>query len=154
MPTPEQILEREGRTLPTTHPVVANLAMTVRAGSLLFVSGHGPFVDGRPAHTGKLGVDVTIEGGQEAAETVIMNLLGTLKAELAELSRISRFVKLLVFVNASSDFAQHHLVADGATNLLVKVFGDIGRPTRSAVGVASLPLNFAVEIEAVVEVRD
>ncbi len=153
MPTPERILEREGRTLPTTHPVVANSAMTVRA-ELLFVSGHGPFVDGRPAHTGKLGVDVTIEGGQEAADTVTMNLLGPLKAELGELSRISRFVKLLVFVNASSDFAQHHLVADGATNLLVKVFGDIGRPARSAVGVASLPLNFAVEIEAVVEVRD
>ena len=84
----------------------------------------------------------------------MMNILGTLKAELTELSRIARFVKLLVFVNASPDFAEHHVVADGATDLLVKAFGDAGRPTRSAIGVASLPLNFSVEIEAVVEVRD
>ena len=84
----------------------------------------------------------------------MMNILGTLKSELGELSRISRFVKLQVLVNATPDFAQHHLVADGATDLLVRVFGEIGRPARSAVGVASLPFDFSVEIEAVVEVSD
>ena len=152
--TPEELLEREGMTLPMAHPVVANYVMIVRAGPLLFVSGHGPFVDGKPAHTGKLGADVTIEGGRKAAETVIMNILGTLKADLGELSRIARFVKLLVLVNATPDFDQHHLVADGATDLLVKAFGDSGRPARSAVGAASLPFDFSVEIEAVVEVRD
>jgi len=82
----------------------------------------------------------------------MLNILGTLRSELGELSRIERFVKLLVFVNATAEFTEHHLVANGATDLLVKVFGDRGRPARSAVGMASLPFDFAVEIEAVVEV--
>ena len=151
---PEERLEGEGLTLPTSHPPVANYASTVRTGALLFVSGHGAFADGKPIHTGKLGSDVTVEGGQRAAEAVVLNILGTLKTELGELSRISRFVKLLVLVNATPDFAEHHLVANGATDLLVRVFGDIGRPARSAIGMGSLPFNFAVEIEAVVEVRD
>lgn len=151
---PEQVLEREGLTLPMTHPVVANYEKTVRTGLLLFVSGHGPFVDGEPAYTGRLGDDVTVESGRAAAETVMMNIFGTLKMELGELSRISRFVKLLVLVNATPDFAEHHIVADGATDLLVKVFGDNGRPARSTAGMASLPFNFSVEIEAIVEVRD
>jgi len=151
---PEEVLNREGLTLPVPHPVVANYVKTVRTGSLLFVSGHGPFVDGRPEHIGKLGADVTVDGGRDAAQMVMMNILGTLKSELGELSRINRFVKLLVLVNATPDFAEHHLVADGATDLLVKVFGEIGRPARSAVGVASLPFDFSVEIEAVVEVSD
>ncbi|TME83873.1 MAG: RidA family protein [Chloroflexi bacterium] len=152
--TPEERLQREGLALPAPHPLVANYARTVRTGSLLFVSGHGPFVDGQPAYMGKLGAEVTVENGQKAAATVMLNLLGTLKAELGELSRVSRFVKLLVFVNATPDFAEHHLVANGATDLLVKAFGDFGRPTRSAVGTASLPFNFAVELEAIVELRD
>ena len=152
--TPEERLQREGLALPGPHPLVANYARTVRTGSLLFVSGHGPFVDGQPAYMGKLGAEVTVENGQKAAATVMLNLLGTLKAELGELSRVSRFVKLLVFVNATPDFAEHHLVANGATDLLVKAFGDFGRPTRSAVGTASLPFNFAVELEAIVELRD
>ena len=84
----------------------------------------------------------------------MLNLLGTLKTELKDLSRVARFLKLVVFVNAASDFTEHHLVANGATDLLVKVFGEAGAPTRSAVGVASLHFDFSVEIEAIVEVRD
>jgi enamine deaminase RidA (YjgF/YER057c/UK114 family) len=103
---------------------------------------------------GKLGADMTVENGQKAAATVMLNLLGTLKAELGELFRVSRFVKLLVFVNSTPGFAEHQLVANGATDLLVKVFGDLGRPTRTAVGAGSLPFNFAVELEAIVELRD
>lgn len=152
--SPEQALEAAGLTLPPPHPTVANYVLTVRTGSLVFVSGHGPFVEGRAAHTGKVGADLTVEKGQEAARAVMMNMLTTLKAELGELSRIARFVKLLVFVNATAEFDQHHIVANGATDLLVLIFGDAGRPSRSAVGMASLPLNFSVEIEAVVEVRD
>jgi enamine deaminase RidA (YjgF/YER057c/UK114 family) len=152
--TPEQVLEREGLALPMSHPVVANYAKTVRTGALVFVSTHGPFVDGTPAHIGRVGAELTLESGRRAAEAVMMNILGTLKGDLGELSRISRFVKLLVAVNATPDFTQHHLVADGATDLLVKVFGEIGRPARSALGMSSLPFNFAVEIEAIVEIRD
>lgn len=138
--------------LPAEHPVVANYAKTVRVGPLLFVAGHGPFVNGRPAHTGKLGAELGVSAGRKAAEVVMLNILGTLRSELGELSRVERFVKVVVFVNASADFTEHHLVADGATDLLVQVFGDRGRPARSAIGMASLPFNFAVEIEAVVEV--
>jgi enamine deaminase RidA (YjgF/YER057c/UK114 family) len=151
--SPEERLADMGVTLEMNHPVVANYAKAVRTGSLMFVSGHGPFVEGKVAFTGKIGGDVNVETGRMAARTVIVNLLGTLKAELGELSRISRWVKLLVLVNATPDFAEHHLVADGATDLLVGAFPEIGRPARSAVGMASLPLNFSVEIEAVVEIQ-
>ena len=151
--TPEERISAAGLRLSAAHPVVANYVKCVRVGSLLFVSGHGPFVDGQPAHTGKVGADLSLEQGQEAARAVTLNILGTLKAELGELSRVARFVKLLVMVNAVPEYDRHHLVADGATDLLVEVFGDLGRPARSALGVGSLPMNFAVEIEAVVEVR-
>lgn len=151
--TPEELLEREGLTIPAAHPAVANYVPAVRTGRLVFLSGHGPFVEGRLAHTGKLGAELSVEEGRRAAEAVALNMLGTLKSELGELSRVSRFVKLLVLVNAVPEFTEHHLVANGATDLLVKVFGDPGRPARSAAGMSSLPLDFAVEIEAVVEVR-
>jgi enamine deaminase RidA (YjgF/YER057c/UK114 family) len=152
--TPEDALGKAGITLPTPHPAVANYVMAVRTGSLLFVSGHGSFLDGRPAHIGKLGAGMTVSDGQDAARAVMLNVLGTIKARLGQLSRVSRFVKLLVMVNATPDFTDHHLVANGATDLLVTVFGEIGRPARSAMGTASLPLGFAVEIEAVVEVTE
>lgn len=149
---PEDVLEREGIALPETHPVVGNYVLCVRSGSLVFVSGHGPFVHGKPGFVGKVGTDLSIEEGKRAAEIVMLNILTSLKGELGELARISRFVKLLVLVNSGPDFTQHPAVANGATDLLVKVFGDRGRPARSAVGAPSLPLNIAVEIEAVVEV--
>jgi enamine deaminase RidA (YjgF/YER057c/UK114 family) len=119
---------------------------------LLFLSGHGSFVDGEPAHLGTLGANLSTEDGYRAAKVVLLNLLGTAKAEVGELSRIARWVKLTVLVNATPDFTEHHLVANGATDLLVAAFGEIGRPARTAMGVSSLPLGFAVEIEAVAEV--
>jgi enamine deaminase RidA (YjgF/YER057c/UK114 family) len=151
--TPEEVLERLGVTLRIPDPVQGTWARTVRSGSLLFVAGHGPFVSGKIEHPGKLGAELTVEDGRKEAEVTIMNILGSVKAELGELSRISRFVRLVVFVNATPDFTEHHQVAFGATDLLVKVFGDSGRPALAEVGVPSLPFNGAVEIEAVVEVR-
>jgi enamine deaminase RidA (YjgF/YER057c/UK114 family) len=151
--TPEAILQRDRVVLPTPHPAVGTYAMTVRTGSLLFVSGHGAFDDDGPIHTGRLGDELSTSDGTAAAETVMLNLLATVKAEVGELSRVTRFVKVVVFVNSAPDFTEQHLVANGATDLLVRTFGDhIGRPARSAVGVAALPLGFAVEIEAVLEV--
>ena len=118
------------------------------------MAGQGPFVRGKILHPGKLGAELTVEVGRKEAEVTILNILGMLKAELGELSRISRFVRVLVFVNSTPEFTQHHLVAEGATDLLVHLFGDVGRATLAEVGVASLPFNGAVEIEAVVEVRE
>lgn len=142
-------------TLPIPGPAPASWtwARTVRSGALLFVAGHGPFVDGKIVHAGRVGLDISVETGTQAAELTTLNILGTLKAELGELARISRFVRLVVFVNAAPDFAEHHLVAYGATDLLVRVFGEVGRPALSEVGVASLPFNGSVEIDAVVEIR-
>jgi enamine deaminase RidA (YjgF/YER057c/UK114 family) len=152
--TPEEILRRDGLELPEAHPVAGNYVLCARSGTLVFTAGHGPFVDGKPAYTGKVGRDLTVELARKAAETVMMNILSSLKLELGELSRVSRFLKLLVLVNAVDGFTQHAVVADGATDLLVKLFGDAGRPARSSVGAATLPFNISVEIEAVVEVRD
>ncbi len=150
MTSPEQRLADLGLALPPAHPVVANYAPCVASGALLFVAGHGPFVGGRPAHLGTVGVDVSVEEAREAARVVILNMLGTLKAELGELSRITRWVRAFVMVNAAPTFHEHYLVADGATDLLVAVFGEAGRPARSTVGM-SLPFDMSVEIEAVVE---
>jgi enamine deaminase RidA (YjgF/YER057c/UK114 family) len=139
--------------LPDVNQPVGSYTMAVRTGDLMFLSGHGAFVDGAPAHLGRLGESLTTAEGVLAAETVMKNLLATLRDELGSLDRVARVVKVVVFVNSTPDYAEQHLVANGATDLLVEVFGDrIGRPARSAVGVAALPLGFAVEIEAVVEV--
>jgi enamine deaminase RidA (YjgF/YER057c/UK114 family) len=147
--TPEGTLERAGVLLPTRHPAVGTYDMAARTCSLLFVSGHGAFDGGRPIHTGRLGEQLSTADGTVAAEAV----LATVKAEVGDLSRVARFVKVVVFVNSAPNFVEQHIVANGATDLLVRAFGDrIGRPARSAVGVAALPLGFAVEIEAVVEV--
>jgi enamine deaminase RidA (YjgF/YER057c/UK114 family) len=139
--------------LPEVNQPVGSYTMAVRTGDLLFLSGHGTFEDGVPVHLGRLGDSLTTAEGVLAARTVTKNLLATVRAELGSLDRVARVVKVVVFVNSAPGYVEQHLVANGATDLLVEVFGDrIGRPARSAVGVAALPLGFAVEIEAVVEV--
>ena len=149
---PEQRLRDLGHRLPAAHPVVATYDLATRVGPLLYLSGHGPFVDGRPWHLGTLGTDVSVADGAAAAQVTMLNILRTIHDATGDLDRIERFVKLTVFVASAPSFAEQHLVANGATDLLVSVFGDRGRPTRSAIGVAALPLGFCVEIEGVVEV--
>lgn len=141
--------------LPPPSRAVGTYVMAVRTGQLLFVSGHGAFDDGKPVHTGRLGESLTTEQGASAAEAVMRGLLATVQAELGDLDRVGRFVKVVVFVSSAPSFTEQHLVANGATDLLVDVFGEArGRPARSAIGVASLPLGFAVEIEVVVEISE
>lgn len=143
----------ESLALPEANSPVGGYVMAARQGHLLFVSGHGSFEGGEPRHLGRLGETLTTEEGAQAAAVVTLNLLATLKKELGDLDRVRRFVKLVVFVSSTPDYNEQHLVANGATDTLVRLFGeDAGRPARSAVGVAALPLGFAVEIEAVVEV--
>jgi enamine deaminase RidA (YjgF/YER057c/UK114 family) len=150
--TPEEALEQAGFALPEVNTPVANYVMAVRTGSLLFLSGHGAFDGGIPVHTGRLGADLGTEDARLAAEAVMLNLLATARAELGSLSAVARVVKVVVFVRSTPGFTEQHLVANGATDLLVRTFGNtVGRPARSAVGVAALPLGFAVEIEAVIE---
>jgi enamine deaminase RidA (YjgF/YER057c/UK114 family) len=136
--------------LPTPHPAIGSYEMAVRSGDLMFLSGHGCFESGRPIHTGRLGADLTTEQGRQAARAVALNLLATIVDQMGDLSHVEQVVKMVVFVNSAPEFTEQHLVANGATDLLVDVLGDAGRTARSAIGVASLPLGFAVEIEAVI----
>jgi enamine deaminase RidA (YjgF/YER057c/UK114 family) len=139
-------------TIPSPSAPAANYVGTVRTGNLVFVSGHGPLrSDGRFV-AGKLGRDLTVEAGYEAAKLTALQCLASLQVEVGNLDRVRRIVKLLVMVNCTQDFEQHPAVANGASDLLVALFGDSGKHARSAVGMQALPMSIAVEVEMVVEV--
>jgi enamine deaminase RidA (YjgF/YER057c/UK114 family) len=152
-PTPEARLAALGITLPAVDKPIANYVKAVRVGNLLYTSGHGPCGQLQPDQKGKVGSDLTIEQGAAAARATGICLLATLKAELGSLSRVKRIVKVLGMVNASPAFPDQPKVMNGFSDLMVAVFGDRGRHARSAVGMASLPGDMAVEIEMVVEVE-
>jgi enamine deaminase RidA (YjgF/YER057c/UK114 family) len=119
---------------------------------MVYVSGQVPMVDGKPAFLGRLGADgLTVDQGVQAAQRCAINVLAALKAELGDLSRVRRVVKLTGFVASAPDFHDQPKVINGASELLVEVFGDAGRHARSAVGMAALPLGVPVEVEAIVE---
>jgi enamine deaminase RidA (YjgF/YER057c/UK114 family) len=152
MPTPEERLQQLGVDLPTPAAPVAAYVPTVRTGNLLYVSGQVPLVNGTPTHLGHLGDDVGLEDGRAAARTCAINLLAALKAELGELSRVTRVVKVTGFVASAPGFTDQPKVVNAASELFGEAFGDAGRHARSAVGVAALPLGVPVEVEAIVEV--
>ena len=154
MATPEERLEQMGITLPELQASVASLVPAVRTGDLLFLSGSGPASgsDGKVT-LGKLGRELNVELGYESARLVGLNLIARLKAELGDLGRVKRVVKLLCMVNSVPDFTEQPAVANGCSDLLVEVFGERGRHARSAVGMSSLPSNIPVEIEMIVEVE-
>lgn len=153
----ERKLEALGLSLPPIPQPVANYVPLVRTGNLLFVSGHGPGVitDGKLSFIqGKLGKDLDVEQGYDAARQVMLNVLQSVKQELGDLDKVKRVVKLLGFVNCTPDFPDQPKVINGASDLLVELFGERGRHARSAVGMQQLPFGIAVEIEMVVEVED
>jgi enamine deaminase RidA (YjgF/YER057c/UK114 family) len=140
--------------LPDSIPPVGNYVRAVRTGDLLFISGHLPDSAGAPLHSGKLGRDVTTEQGYQAARQAAVNLLGTVRQHVGDLNRVHRIVKLLGMVNSTEAFTEQPQVIDGASDLLREVFGGAAMHARSAVGMAQLPRNNCVEIEAVIEVRE
>jgi enamine deaminase RidA (YjgF/YER057c/UK114 family) len=149
----EQRLKELSIELPKAAAPAANYVPTVRAGDLLFVSGQVTVKDGQFTFVGKLGRDYTLEQGQQAARLCAINVLAQVKAALdGDLDRVKRCVKLTVFVNSVDDFTDQPKVANGASDLLVEVLGDAGRHARSAIGVNVLPLDLAVEVEAIFEV--
>jgi enamine deaminase RidA (YjgF/YER057c/UK114 family) len=147
--SPENKLRELGLELPELRPAVGSYISCVRTGNLLFTAGQG--VD---EFHGKLGRELTTDDGYLAAQQSMLNLLAVVKNELGDLSKINKFVKLLVMVNSTEDFTKQPAVANGASDLLDKVFGEKGKHGRSAVGMAQLPNNTAIEIEMVVEVED
>ena len=150
----EAKLAELGLSLPAPPAPVANYVRSVRIGDLVFLSGHGPTRDGKFAYQGKVGVERTIEEGYKAAELVMLNLLASLKQEIHDLDRVDRIVKLLGMVNCTPDFGQHPQVINGASDLLVELYGERGRHARSAVGMQSLPAGITVEIEMIVQLEE
>lgn len=150
---PESELERLGIELPKGATPVANYVRAVRTGNLLFLSGNGPKKADGTYITGRVGQDLTTEQGYEAARLTGINQIATLKAELGDLKRVKRIVKVLGMVNASPEFKDHPKVINGFSDLMVEVFGERGKHARSAVGMGSLPMGIAVEIEVIVEIE-
>ena len=147
-------LEELGLTLPEAAAPVAAYVPVVEAGGLLHVSGQLPFRDGQLV-TGRLGDGVSLEDGQAAAQACALMIVAQLKKHLGgELARVARIVKLGVFVNSTGDFTDQPKVANGASELMVALFGDNGRHARSAVGVPVLPLGAAVEVDAIVQIGE
>ena len=151
--SPEQRLESLGLTLPSAPRPAASYVAARVEGSLAYVSGQGPMRDGIAAYTGRLGDDLSVEDGKKSAELTMLNVLAALKAELGDLARIDGFVKLLVLVKATPEFDEHYLVANGASDLIMHVFGPSGAHARSAIGVVSLPFSISTEIEAIVRIN-
>ena len=151
----ESRLKEKNITLPTPNTPVANYVGAVRAGNLLFVSGHGPLrTDGKPAVRGKVGRELSVEQGYQVAREVGLNLLATTRASLGSLDKVKRVVKTLGMVNSADGFGDQPKVVNGFSDLMVEVFGEaIGKHARSAVGVAGLPFNAPVEVEVVLEVE-
>ena len=146
-------LQKLGITLPKVQPPMASYVNAVRTGNLVYLSGKGPTNAEGKFMTGKVGVDLTIEEGKIAARNTGLNLLAALKAEIGDLNKVKRIVKVLGMVNCPSDFTQQPQVINGFSDLMVEVFGEKGKHARSAVGMGSLPANIPVEIEMIVEVE-
>lgn len=149
----EERLEELNIKLNPAPPPVANYVNAVRTGNLMFMAGKGPNT-GDGYITGKVGTDLTIEEGYQAARLTGVAQLSVLKEELGDLNKVVRIVKVLGMVNADSAFTQQPEVINGFSDLMVEVFGERGKHARAAVGMASLPRNIAVEIEMIVEVQD
>ncbi len=153
----EQRLAELGIVLPPTFgaPPGMNFLTAVQVGELVFLAGHGPTgPDGKLAFQGKVGAEVSVEQGYQAARVTGLNLLATLQKELGSLDRVVKLVKVLGMVNAVDDFGKQPQVINGASDLFVEVFGEqIGKHARSAVGMSGLPNNMPVEIEMIVQVK-
>ena len=151
----ERKLAEMGLTVTEPNPAIGNFVPAVRTGNLVFVSGNLPRLpDGTMPRTGKLGSEVSVEEGAAAARQSAVNCLSAAKSIIGDLDKVQRVVKLLVMVNSDPSFDQQPLVGNGASDLLVELYGESGRHARSAVGMAALPRGAPVEVEMILEVAD
>lgn len=150
---PEENVSRLGIDISKPARPVANYVPAVQTGNLLFMSGQGPVKPVGGMVTGKVGDSLSVDEGYEAARLCGVRLIAALKAEVGDLNRVKRIVKLLGMVNAAPGFTDHPKVINGCSDLLVEVFGENGKHARSAVGMGSLPDQIAVEIEMIVEIE-
>lgn len=153
--SPKENLEKLGITLPTPVAPVANYVPYTQSGSLYSISGQIPLEDGKMPYIGKVGVDISEEAGVKAARLCAINIIAQINAICdGDLSRVNRIIKLGAFVNCADGFGNQPEVVNGASDLMVEVFGDKGRHSRSAVGTNALPRNVSVEIDALVDIAD
>ena len=145
-------LKKLGLVIPAPPQVGGKYVPTKQVGNLVYTSGQGPIVNGKPSVTGKLGKELSIEDGQEAARICILNVLSILQAQIGDLNKVKNVVKVLGFVASESGFNDQPAVINGGSQLLIDVFGDKGRHARSAIGTNELPGNIPVEIEVIFEV--
>lgn len=150
----ETKLKEKGIVLAAPGKPVANYVNAVRVGNLLYLAGKGPTKPDGTYVTGKVGKDLTVEQGYEAARLTAIAHLSVLKAELGDLNKVKRIVKVLGMVNCTEDFKDQPKVINGYSDLMVEIFGDKGKHARSAVGMYALPLGIAVEVEVIVEVEE
>ncbi len=150
--SPEKKITELNLQLPVSPVAGGTYKPIVQVGDICYVSGHVPIQPDGTMITGKVGADLNEEEANTAARVVGLAMLSALKNHLSSLDRVDRFVKVLGMVNATPDFAAHPTVINGFSDLMVEIFGDAGRAARSAVGVASLPFNIPVEIEAIIQV--
>lgn len=150
----EQLMKKLGIELTAPTSPMANYVNAVRTGNLLYLAGKGPGLPGKPLPVGKVGRDFTVEQAYVHARETGLSLIAVMKAELGDLDRVKRIVKILGMVNATPEFGQHPEVINGCSDLMVEVFGERGRHARSAVGMGSLPRGIPVEIEVIVEVEE
>ena len=148
----DQKMKELGLILPQPPKPIANYVPAVKTGNLLFVSGHGPYNDGKTRISGKVGRELTIEEGYQTARNVALNCLASVKATIGDLDKVKRVVKLLGMVNCTDDFKDQPKVINGCSDLLVAIFGDVGKHARSAVGMQALPNQIPVEIEMILEI--
>jgi enamine deaminase RidA (YjgF/YER057c/UK114 family) len=151
---PEERLRSLGLVLPPRPPALAQYELAVRTGSLLFLAGHAPLWGDERRFVGKVGRELSEADGYEASRLTALNMLSTLRAELGDLGRVSRVVKLLGMVNCTEDFTLLPDVMDGASELFIEVLGDAGRHARSAVGMQQLHYGMAIEVEGVFAVTE
>ena len=152
MSSPEARLKALGIELPPAPKPAANYVTAARSGRLVFLSGQGPLADGEVVWRGKIGAELTEEQGYQAARLTMLNSLAILRQEIGSLDHVTRILKLLAWVRSADGFQRQHMVVNGASDLLVEIFGERGRHARSAVAAHELPFGIAVEIEMVVEV--
>ena len=149
----ETRLTELGIALPSAPKPVATYIPAVRAGDLLFLSGTGPFKDGKIVFVGKLGKDLTVEQGYDAARLTLLNALAMARQEIGTLDRVVRIVRLTGHVASAEGFTKQPAVINGASDLLVQIFGEAGRHARLALGAAELPLNMCIELELILQVK-
>jgi len=149
----EQKIKESGYSLPETPKPLAAYIPAIKTGNFVFTSGQVPISEGKLLYGGKVGSDLSIEDGQKAAVICALNGLSAIKGVIEDLNKIEQVVKVTVFVNSADGFLDQPKVANGASEFLVKIFGEAGKHTRSAVGVSELPINSAVEIEMIVKVK-